>query len=339
MVETTYCSPKITLVSCRISLNVDGVLACGSDDTNVYLWDAVGFPDEMEDKTVRPLAALSGHVAEVTCVAWCAAASAPSWRLASCADDDMRHRLWEVNRDDLLAAEDEEGGAGSALKGRAAAREDAAAAVRKARLSYVGGRAWCESRGDGSKCFFDLDGARERTRNLETLLPAAVLASPQKGLKEAESKPGSISTVRDLPCSPRKFSVTPKKRNLPASPRKLTITPSKAKSPWSSPTSTNPTSNLPNFVRDGSSPRTRVQRRTTEDGGSKGKKKSVSSLLLAWLGMPERAAVQKENDGGVANEEKKKKSECARRQKQQQQQQQQRTLTPRRGRKRKKIFD
>ncbi len=258
--DRSYVGCEIGSFHIQLSLSADGVLACGSTDTNVYLWDVAGG----EATTVRPMAALTGHVAEVTCLSWRHTPEGDaSWRLASCADDDgLKHRLWEVN---TTQEEEEEAGF---VRGKAEMRKDGL--NWPPYYSFVGGRCWsCPIQGDSKGCFFDLKAAKLRGRDLE-VVKDTLPASPQKGKRGG----GDRQRLSELPCSPRKFNVTPnKKKNAGTTPKKLAITPSR-KTAAVRPT---PTAGLPNLVRDGTSPRTPPPHSSTRV------RRNVTSLL-AWLG-------------------------------------------------------
>jgi denticleless len=73
----------------KSSLSRDGsYLVSGSSDENAYVWNT---------KQSRPLVRLTGHVAEVTCVAWCERGDIT---LVTCSDD-MSHRIWRIGPEDL----------------------------------------------------------------------------------------------------------------------------------------------------------------------------------------------------------------------------------------------
>ncbi|XP_060530856.1 protein lethal(2)denticleless [Cylas formicarius] len=63
-------------------------LVSGSSDESAYLWNT---------KYPTPVVKLSGHCAEVTCVAWCCGKLNPS--LITCSDD-MTHRIWTVDHEE-----------------------------------------------------------------------------------------------------------------------------------------------------------------------------------------------------------------------------------------------
>ncbi|XP_044254807.1 protein lethal(2)denticleless [Tribolium madens] len=73
----------------KASLSRDGsYLISGSSDENAYIWNT---------SYSRPLVRLTGHVAEVTCVAWC---ERDDLTLVTCSDD-MSHRIWRVGPEEL----------------------------------------------------------------------------------------------------------------------------------------------------------------------------------------------------------------------------------------------
>uniref|UniRef100_A0A1A9W9P6 Uncharacterized protein n=1 Tax=Glossina brevipalpis TaxID=37001 RepID=A0A1A9W9P6_9MUSC len=75
-------------------LSPDGkYLASGSSDEKAYIWN-LNYPSE-------PLISLSGHNAEVTCVAWGATHDCP---LVTCSDD-ARHKIWRIGPSELTTQE------------------------------------------------------------------------------------------------------------------------------------------------------------------------------------------------------------------------------------------
>lgn len=73
----------------KASLSQDGTyLISGSSDENAYIWNT---------KYPQPLVRLTGHVAEVTCVAWC---EQNDITLVTCSDD-MSHRIWRIGPEEL----------------------------------------------------------------------------------------------------------------------------------------------------------------------------------------------------------------------------------------------
>ncbi|CAH1985195.1 unnamed protein product [Acanthoscelides obtectus] len=72
----------------KSSLGRDGeYLISGSSDENAYIWST---------KHSLPLVKLSGHTAEVTCVAW----SDKNFVLITCSDD-MTHKIWTIGPEEL----------------------------------------------------------------------------------------------------------------------------------------------------------------------------------------------------------------------------------------------
>ncbi len=278
----------------KISLGGEGggVLACGSADSGIYLWDvhswrgreevfppsyrAGGGEKQRKCLMVSPVAALRGHNAEVTCVAWCKT----KWRLASCSDDVLRHRLWELNGDESLERDDEVG----LLTGAAKLEEDSKRLEDRRDTSVI---TWREE----DECFFDLAKARQKGRHLDTLDANTSLRSPRKGV--GRSEPRSSQMLSDLPCSPRKMNVTPKKsRDLSSAPRKLVISPKKKGGLFSS-----PTCDLPNLVRDGRSPHhmhSSGSPRSSAKARSDRGRRALS--LLQWLGKSEVSTLSKEKE-------------------------------------------
>ncbi|RZC33981.1 WD40 domain containing protein [Asbolus verrucosus] len=73
----------------KSSLSRDGsYLISGSSDENAYIWNT---------NCSHPLVKLTGHNAEVTCVAWC---ERDDITLVTCSDD-MSHKIWRVGPEDL----------------------------------------------------------------------------------------------------------------------------------------------------------------------------------------------------------------------------------------------
>lgn len=72
----------------KSSLSKNGeFLISGSSDENAYIWNT---------KYSNPLIKLTGHTAEVTCVAWCNKTNS----LITCSDD-MTHMFWTIGPEDL----------------------------------------------------------------------------------------------------------------------------------------------------------------------------------------------------------------------------------------------
>lgn len=72
----------------KSSLCKDGkYLISGSSDENAYIWDT---------QLSEPLVKLTGHTAEVTCVAWCN----KNMLLVTCSDD-MTHKIWTIGSGEL----------------------------------------------------------------------------------------------------------------------------------------------------------------------------------------------------------------------------------------------
>lgn len=74
----------------KSSLSQDGnYLISGSSDENAYIWNT---------NQSNPLVRLTGHNAEVTCVAWCQRND--STTLVTCSDD-MSHKIWRIGPEEL----------------------------------------------------------------------------------------------------------------------------------------------------------------------------------------------------------------------------------------------
>ncbi|KAJ8966877.1 hypothetical protein NQ314_003271 [Rhamnusium bicolor] len=72
----------------KSSLSKNGnYLISGSSDENAYIWNT---------KHSQPLVKLTGHTAEVTCVAWCNKNNS----LITCSDD-MTHKIWNVGPEEF----------------------------------------------------------------------------------------------------------------------------------------------------------------------------------------------------------------------------------------------
>ncbi len=77
----------------RMAVSPDGrYVASGAaaGDCTVHVWNVELTNDSRAD--AHPVARLTGHDVEVTCVDWCGT----GWKLASCGDD-VKHRLWELD--------------------------------------------------------------------------------------------------------------------------------------------------------------------------------------------------------------------------------------------------
>ncbi len=250
----------------RISVGGPGnsLLASGSKDSNIYLWDVNRQPwlaEDGRDVEVEPLAVLTGHSDEVTCVAWCREPQALA-RLASCSDDDVRHRLWESVGARWGQDPDESQAEGVVFRGWAERRN-----ANPVPLQLLRGSRPVRLHPDDESEFVTVNKQRswKKTRNVT---------------RESSPPPPASRATLGLPCSPRKLVLTPSK-----SPRKLSVAVSPRK---------RMTANLPNLVRDGNSPhrrevaRAKVRRRPS---------------LLAWLNKSEEDE-NAENSAQVANKRK-----------------------------------
>ncbi|KAF5308078.1 hypothetical protein FQR65_LT00620 [Abscondita terminalis] len=80
-----YAGHKNSTFYVKASLSPDDkYILSGSSDNQAYIWNA---------ENSRPLLLLTGHEAEVTCVAWCEDGSNV---LITCSDD-LRHKIWRVD--------------------------------------------------------------------------------------------------------------------------------------------------------------------------------------------------------------------------------------------------
>lgn len=249
----------------KIALSPDNrYLVSGSSDKKAYLWNVEENVSNNEE--IAPLGYLDGHSAEVTCVAWCDV----NWRLVTCADD-MHHFIWEPNRsnDDNV-----EGKAvmsrklNYTLPTRMCVRNNfvqASPVLKDFTKDRIGndntkskpsqttktGSKQKSTLAHGSPSISSFFGKHSLKRSQDD----DTLNSPNKRRRPLTptvdnnsntSPPMHMnSMVRNLPCSPQKMNVTPKKTSRP-SPRKLVnISPQKLT------VLATPTANLPNLVRDG----------------------------------------------------------------------------------------
>nr|CAI5849352.1 unnamed protein product [Callosobruchus analis] len=85
----------------KSSLGRDGnYLISGSSDENAYIWNT---------RRPSPMVKLTGHTAEVTCVAW----SDKNFVLVTCSDD-MTHKIWTIGPEEMPEDWEVNGGGGSA---------------------------------------------------------------------------------------------------------------------------------------------------------------------------------------------------------------------------------
>lgn len=85
----TYAGHQNSTFYIKSSVSSDGeYLLSGSSDQNAYIWSA---------NKSTPLISLTGHSAEVTCVAWC---QKQDITLITCSDD-MKYKIWRLHPGDL----------------------------------------------------------------------------------------------------------------------------------------------------------------------------------------------------------------------------------------------
>lgn len=85
----TYTGHQNNTFYIKSALSRDGsYLLSGSSDENAYIWNL---------KYPEPICKLTGHTAEVTCVAWYHMAD---MCLVTCSDD-IKHKLWRIGTEDL----------------------------------------------------------------------------------------------------------------------------------------------------------------------------------------------------------------------------------------------
>ena len=195
----------------HISLSGDGkLLASGSKDKNAYIWNVESTTSE------EPLMVLEGHGEEVTCVDWCNDSSVLC-RLAT-ASDDQRHRIWELDRTPISDENKNQ------LRGRCVVKN---AERNELRLSNSIWSPLPNSSNNEEK-FWLKKLSDHKLPQLSVM--NGTLQSPKK----------SSAFSKDLPCSPKKLCISPKKN---FSPRKLSFQSSPKKTILA-------LRNLPNLVRD-----------------------------------------------------------------------------------------
>lgn len=85
----TYTGHQNSTFYIKSCLSADGYyLVSGSSDQNAYIWNL---------NKSTPLVSLTGHTAEVTCVAWC---QRGNLKLVTCSDD-LRHKIWKIHDEDF----------------------------------------------------------------------------------------------------------------------------------------------------------------------------------------------------------------------------------------------
>ncbi|KAK9869970.1 hypothetical protein WA026_006067 [Henosepilachna vigintioctopunctata] len=85
----TYYGHQNNTFYIKSALSYDGsFLMSGSSDENAYIWNL---------KNSEPICKLTGHTAEVTCVAWCQSLETC---IVTCSDD-IKHKLWRIGTEDL----------------------------------------------------------------------------------------------------------------------------------------------------------------------------------------------------------------------------------------------
>ena len=227
----------------RLSLSCDGrYLASGSSEVNdefsrVPVWDVSKTDCE------EPAAELLGQwTAPTTCVAW----SKNDLKLFSCADD-LRHRFWELFADEEVGEEEFRGEA----RLMATAKKRSLKMIRK---SFVESLPL-----EGTKHFINDENSDKKT------FKRKIFQCEEGGNDEFKRPPEAkrprrpfSSSTQNLPCSPKKMNIvhiSPRK-SAPSitqnSPGKLSVSFSNPPKIFS------PTTNLPNLVRNGLSPRTKI---------------------------------------------------------------------------------
>lgn len=85
----TYTGHQNSTFYIKSSLSADGIyLLSGSSDQNAYIWNV---------NRSTPIVSLTGHSAEVTCVAWCQKGN-PT--IVTCSDD-MKYKIWQLHPGEL----------------------------------------------------------------------------------------------------------------------------------------------------------------------------------------------------------------------------------------------
>lgn len=85
--EQRYVGHENSSFYIKTSLSPDGLyLVSGSSDKNAYIWNV---------KYSQPVVKLTGHMAEVTCAAWCRNGD---MKIVT-ASDDARHKIWRIGKE------------------------------------------------------------------------------------------------------------------------------------------------------------------------------------------------------------------------------------------------
>ncbi|XP_043474621.1 protein lethal(2)denticleless [Leptopilina heterotoma] len=231
----------------KICLSPDGkYLLSGSSDTYAYLWRT--------SKHGSPLVRLTGHAAEVTCIDWC---SVGETKIVTCSDDGC-HRIWRVgyeNREDDQRHD---------LHGQAEAVPASAIfmqrtpTTRKRRLSNhdktpssINGRGTSEDRVLSCDSSQENKPSNSQKRNYTEMSSATgskIVLSPILENCESTAKRIHLETRG----ARRLFSPDNKNTDLKLEPDEPAPSTSRQADICEMPFS--PTSNLPNFVIDGTAP-------------------------------------------------------------------------------------